>query len=82
MSRDTGLFPVCAETPKQQSRLPSLGCFSLQREPWDAPDDKSVTYPLTRKSRRNRWDTQKELLGHPGFTELITLSLITARAVG
>lgn len=76
------LVPCLRRDPKTAKLLPSLGCFSLQREPWDAPDDKSVTYPLTRKSRRSCWDPQKELLGPPGFTELITLSLITARAVG
>lgn len=57
-SRDTGLFPVCAETPKQQSQLPSLGCFSLQCEPREPPDDQAVAQPLRRKSRRNCWDTQ------------------------
>lgn len=57
-SRDTGLFPVCAESPKRQRQLPRLGCFSSQREPWEPPDDKAVTHPRAGSGRGNWGDTQ------------------------
>lgn len=56
-SRDTGPFPV------QRPQNSRASCqvwvvFSLQREPWELPDDKAVTHPRARQSRRNCRDTQ------------------------
>lgn len=44
----------------QNSRASCQVCvvFSLQREPWELPDDKAVTHPRARQSRRNCRDTQ------------------------
>lgn len=44
--------------PKTAQPAAKSGCFSLQREPWEPPDDKPVTHPLARKGRGNCWDTQ------------------------
>lgn len=56
-SRDTASLPVCAD-PKTAQPAAKSACFSLQREPWEPPDDKPVTHPLARKGRGNCWDTQ------------------------